>query len=218
MVHGFPSTAFHRLRHVLRSQADKDKEARVAILHSLLGFLDSRSFSTVWYWLLLLGLWSMTGRSVLGVPTEVVFRARATLRGGDVDSPLILNLLDWLSLVLPRWRLGRTEGTVFLGLAAFGLSSLGLLGFLYGLEMAQALTLMFAPFLLLFWMRILLARRLRPLMAQAEAEALPLAEVAAQAVGRMIWHRFLVTLLSVVSVAFTALWGAYWIVTHPFGI
>lgn len=190
----------------------------MAILHSLLAFLDSRSFGTVWYWLLLLGLWSATGRSILGVPAEVVARARAAMRSDTPESPAVLNLLDWLSLALPRWRLGRTEGAVFLGIAAFCLSSLALLGFLYGLEMAQALTLMLSPFLLLFWLRILLARRLMPLMARAEAGELPMTELAQQTVRRMIWHRRFVSLLSVVSVAITALWGAIWVVMHPFGI
>ena len=33
---------------------------------SLIGFLDSRSFGTVWYWLVVIGTWSLTGRSVIG--------------------------------------------------------------------------------------------------------------------------------------------------------
>lgn len=197
---------------------DKDKEACVAILHSLLAFLDSQSFATVWYWLLLFGLWSTTGRSVLGVPADIIVRAHHAIRGNDTESPMLSHLLDWLSLALPRWRLGQIEGAVFLGVATFGLSTLGLLGFFYDLEMAQALTLLLLPFLLLFWMRILLARRLAPLMQQAEAGEVPIGDAARQILRRLIWHRRLVSLLSIVSVAITALCGAIWIIRHPFGL
>ncbi|MGN7867856.1 hypothetical protein [Paracoccus sp. 22332] len=185
--------------------------------NSLIGFLDSRSFGTVWYWLVVIGTWSLTGRSVIGVPVEILSRARAALAEGKGDAPVVLHLLDWLSLVLPRWRLGRREGACFLAATGFALSSLAIMGIGYDLELALASFLLLMPLAALFWMRIALARRLVPLLEAAEQGAQPIPEAASQAVRRMVIHRRLVTVLSMAAVAVTALWGALWSVIHPYG-
>ncbi|WCR09548.1 hypothetical protein JHW45_10490 [Paracoccus stylophorae] len=184
----------------------------------LISFLDSRSFGTIWFWLVVIGMWSATGRNVLGVPTEIVTRARHAQRAGETESAAVVSLLDWLSLVLPRWQLGRHEGVVFLAVSAFFLTSLAIFGFRYGLEMAQALTLLLVPFLILFWMRVRLARRLVPLLAAGQEGERPVEGVGAETVRLMIRHRRLVTALSVVAVALTALWGMLWELMHPNGL
>lgn len=184
---------------------------------SLIGFLDSRSFGTIWYWLVVIFTWSLTGRSVIGVPTEIVTRARAALADGQQDAPVVLHLLDWLSLVLPRWQIGAREGAVFLALTGFLLSSLAIMGIGYALELALASFLLLLPFAILFWMRVLLARRLMPLLKAAEQGAQPIADAAAEVVRRMVIHRRLVTALSMAAVAVTAIWGALWSVVHPYG-
>lgn len=184
---------------------------------SLIGFLDSRSFGTVWYWVVVIGTWSLTGRSVIGVPAEILSRARAALAESKGNAPVVLHLLDWLSLVLPRWRLGVREGAVFLGATGFGLTSLAIMGIGYDLELALASFLLLFPFAILFWMRVILARRLMPLLEAAEQGARPIPDAAAQAVRHMVIHRRLVTVLSMAAVAVTALWGALWSVVHPYG-
>ena len=93
------------------------------MIQAILSILDSRSFGSIWFWLLLVLVWGHAGRRVLGVPVDIAQAAR----GGD--EPAALLLLDWLSLTLPRWRLGPKEGAVLLGLGAFGLSALAVLGF-----------------------------------------------------------------------------------------
>lgn len=186
--------------------------------NGVIGLLDSRSFVTVWYWLVLVGMWSATGRSVLGVPTEVLGRARSDLRAGRGETMAVITLLDWLSLVLPRWRMGPREGVVFLGVTSFGLTVLALMGFLFWLEMAQALFLLLFPFWLLFWMRHALARRLIPLIEDAQEGRASPEETATAAVRRMVRHRTWVLLLSMLAVAVTALWGTLWSLLHPNGL
>lgn len=186
-------------------------------LNGLIGFLDSRSFSSVWFWLLLAGLWSAAGRSVLGVPGDVLMRARAA-QSDQPGGAAAITLLNWLSLTLPRWHLGRREGAIFLGATAFVLTSLAILGFRYRLEMAQAICLMLVPIWLLFWMRVRLARRLLPLMQAGQEGSRPVAEIAAQTIRAMTIHRRLVTVLSMLSVAVAALWGALWVAIHPYGV
>lgn len=184
----------------------------------IISFLGSRSFGSVWFWLVLIGMWSATGRNVLGVPTEILGRARRAQAAGDLDSRAVVTLLDWLSLVLPRWQTGPREGAVFLAVTSFLLTSLAVMGFGYGLEMAQALTLLLVPFAMLFWLRVLLARRLVPLLAAGQEGDRPVAGVAADCIRLMSTHRLLVTGLSIVAVAATAMWGMLWTLIHPNGL
>lgn len=186
--------------------------------NSLIGFLDSRSFGTIWYWLVVIGLWSLTGRSVIGVPADILSRARAALAEGQREAPVILHLLDWLSLILPRWRMGRREGVAFLGGAGFVLTSLAIMGFGYGLELALASFLVLLPLSILFGLRVGLARRLIPLLEAAEKGERPVPDVAAEAVRRMLVHRRWVTVLSMAAVAITAILGALWSAVHPYGL
>lgn len=187
-------------------------------IDGVIGFLDSRSFGTIWFWIVLIGLWSASGRHVMGVPAEVLMRARQARRAGRPEADEVIALLDWLSLTLPRWRLGRSEGAIFLGASLFALTSLAILGFGYWLEMAQALTLLATPFLVLFWMRVWLARGLAPVLAEAQSGARPVAEAAAEAIRRMVIHRRLASVLSIASVAATALWGTLWMLMRPYGL
>ena len=184
---------------------------------NLIGLLGSRSFSTIWFWLVLIGMWSVVGRSVLGIPTEVLARARASLAGDDAQGPAVITLLDWLSLILPRWQLRPREGAAFLGVTSFLMTSLAVLGFVFWLEMAQALTLLLLPFWVLFWMRVRLARRLVPLVHAAQEGRAPVSQAAGDAARAMVWHKRFVTILSMIAVAVTALWGALWTVLHPVG-
>ena len=210
-------TAFPSPLTVLRSRAPKDKEARVPQFDSLIGFLDSRSFGTVWYWLVVIGAWSLTGRAVIGVPVEILTRARSAIQAGEGASPVVLHLLDWLSLVLPRWRVGAGEGAMLLGGTGFVLTSLAIMGVGYGLELALAAFLLLMPLAILFWLRLALARRLMPLLEAAGQGTRTVPDAAAEAVRRMVIHRRAVTVLSMMAVALAALWGALWSVIHPYG-
>ncbi|WP_282601810.1 hypothetical protein [Paracoccus sp. PARArs4] len=184
---------------------------------SLIGLLDSRSFSTVWFWILQIGAWSVTGRTVLGVPVEIVARARAAHSAGQAETPEALTLLDWLSLTLPRWRLGPREGAIFLGVTSFLLSSGFVLGFNFGLELAQAAFLLALPFWLLFWMRVRLARKLAPMLVAAQEGRAGLADTVGQVARSMAHHRIGVIALSLVSLLVTMVWGMLWIALHPMG-
>lgn len=183
-----------------------------------IGLMDSRSFGSVWYWLIVIGLWSVMGRTILGVPVEVVLGARRAQSSGDTDGDAVITLLDWLSLLLPRWQLGTREGSVMLGGMLFLLTSLAVLGFGYDLEMAQALSLLLIPVVILFWMRVRLARRLVPLIHSGQAGERPLSEIASDVIRYMIWHRRFFVMLSILAVAATALWGMYWSLMHPNGL
>ncbi|MDO5613577.1 MAG: hypothetical protein Q4G14_10100 [Paracoccus sp. (in: a-proteobacteria)] len=182
----------------------------------LTGFLDllgARSFSSIWFWLVLVTAWTVSGRAVLGVPLDVLTRARR-----DPDGPAGLLLLDWLSLTLPRWRIGPRDGLWLLGAACFGLTVLAVLGFGYGREMAQALALLLVPFALLLLMRLRLAQLLIPLLDAAQHGATPPEAAVAEAMRQINRHRNWAFVLSVLAVAVTAAWGTMYRLMHPFGI
>lgn len=180
---------------------------------AILALLDSRSYGTVWFWLMLMLAWAGAGRRILGVPWDVVAGLRQATGGGEAEA---LALLDWLSLTLPRWRLGPRDGALLLGAGSFLMTVLLILGFGYGLEMAQALVLLLAPLALLFVLDLRLARRLRAVLARAEVGQ-PVAEAGAEAARLMTRHRMVILMLSILSALVTGFFAALWMILHPYG-
>ena len=178
-----------------------------------LDLMDARSFSSLWFWLVLIGVWTLTGRSVLGVPSDVIARA-----GRDPSGQAGMTLLDWLSLCLPRWRLTDGGGAVLLAVTGFVLTGLAVLGFAYGLEAAQALTLLLVPYATLTGLRLLLARKLMPLLTGAQDGGIAPDLAAADALRAINRHRWAVLLLGMIAVAAAAMWGTIWSLPYPSGI
>lgn len=191
----------------------------MTLLDGLLPLLDTRSFASLWYWLALAIVWSVSTRGVLGVPPDVIARARtrAAAEGQSDPAPEALVLLDWLSLTVPRMRLSGREGAGLLGVAMFGLTVLALLGFRYGFELPQALSLLLMPLALLALVRLRLARRMSALLEGARSGAVAPAEAAATAARVLTAHRWLATGLSILAVGVTAGWGTLWRLAHPNG-
>ena len=187
------------------------------VLGAVLAILDSRSFNSIWFWLMLATCWSLAGRSVLGVPPDIIHKAMRRHDDTAEAERAAITLLDWLSLMLPRWRVDPREGSWLFGLAVFFLVVLAMLGFAYGLEMAQALVLLLAPLGILAILRLRLARKLAAILDQARSGAISVAEAANRAAPPMRRHRFLTSFLSILSVALAAYWGALWLLAHPFG-
>lgn len=209
-----------------------ERGQRMGGMQGLLDVLDTRSFSSMWYWLILASLWTWLGRGALGIPAEVVAAVRRRARtaanaraGADEESaaappaahgpaPASLLLLDWLSLTTPRWQVPPRDGAILLGVACFVLTLLAGLGFLYGMETAQALALLMGPLLVLAVLRVRLAARLAGDLAAAEAGRLSPDAAAETAATRIARHMRHAMALSVIAVAGTALWGTLWLAVH----
>ncbi|MDO5657080.1 MAG: hypothetical protein Q4G36_01985 [Paracoccus sp. (in: a-proteobacteria)] len=185
----------------------------------LIELLDTRPFLSAWFWLWFVTSWSWAGRHVLGVPMDVVHAARKAL-GAEApppDAPAALVLFDWLSLHVPRARPGRRETQMLLAGSGFVAAGLFVLGFRFGVSMAQALFLFVVPFIALFWMRVRLAECLVPLLDEA-SRGRPVNETARDVLRVIGIHRALFHLLSIASVVITGLWGMLWLLTHPNGL
>lgn len=176
-----------------------------------LHLLGSRSFTSIWFWLMLALMWSLAGRNIAGVPDQAVRAVRRDEEGAA------LRLLDWLSLALPERLAHPGEWAVMVAIGAFALSSLAVLGFGFGLEMAQALAILLIPLGVVALLRQRLARQLHDILARAAAGTPP-EEAAAQAARQIIRQRWLSLALSLVAVVGAAFYGALHTVIHrPLG-
>ncbi len=153
--------------------------------------IDLRSFSNLWYWIALAVTWSSASHWVLGVPYDMVLRARRV--GGQAEQDLIDIVRVNVSRIL---YISEEAGPILLAMAAFILSSLILLGFYYGSEFCQALVLILLPLSLVGLMTISTARKIR--VSGAVGEALH---------RRLSLHRVTVQVLGMLSIFVTAFWG-----------
>jgi uncharacterized membrane protein YfcA len=157
--------------------------------------IDMRSFSNLWYWIVLAVMWSSLSHWVLGIPYHMVQRARR----GHADSQR-----DLLVLVEINTRriqeFGAISGVFFVGGAGFVISSLLVLGWGYGVEFAQAIVLLLLPFLAVTGLNVLTAHRVQ----NVEID---------QLYRRMRHHRLIVQLMGIISIFITAFWGMYTNVT-----
>jgi len=153
--------------------------------------LDIGAFDSLWYWLFVVLFWAQATARVLGVPVAVIDRAAA----GDADAaaegaPMLARECARRGSAAARPRPWQAA------VVGFGLALLAVLGFGYGLEIAQAGVLILGPAAL---------GTLR--------EAALLRDLAALPVGAAPWplmraHRLRMRALAILAVAVAAFWGA----------
>lgn len=171
-----------------------NREGRTAVFdwyETVFELIDMRSFSNLWYWIALAVVWSASSHYILGVPYDMVTRARR--QGGVAEDDLRdlvrvnVNRLLYIASVAGLW---------LVAIVAFVLTMLALLGFVYAVEFAQALFLLACPMSAVFGLSVRTARRIR------EADGAGL--------HRMLQrHRLAVQLIGMVAIFVTAFWGMY---------
>ena len=159
----------------------------------LVEVIDLRSFSNLWYWIALGVIWSSASHWVLGVPYDMVARARR--EGGqalnDLETLVRINTSRMLDF-------SRNRGVWLVGFVSFLVTVLGLLGFAYGSEFAQAVLLLFVPLCLLGYLSLRVAVRIEA--GEGRGDAL---------CRRLFRHRLSVQLLGMASIFLTSLYGMY---------
>lgn len=155
--------------------------------------IDMRSFSNLWFWIALAVMWSTASHWVLGVPYDMIMRARRF--GGEAET----DLEDLVRIYTNRLLyVGRVSGLWVLGISCFLLTLLGLLGFYYWVEFAQAM------FLLAFPMSIV------GLLTLSTARLIQDAGLRGDALYRRLWvHRLMTQVIGMLSIVATSLWGMY---------
>ncbi len=165
---------------------------------SVLEVIDMRSFTSIWYWIVVAVVWSTTAHWTMGVPYDAVSRARKASGSGlentaqddfetlvRVNCNRIIHIMD-------------VSGPWIVGGAFFLLTMLGLLGFWYEIEIAQAIFLIAAPMALVAVLSIRNARLIR-------ARSL-IGDTLRSHMGR---QRFFNQVIGMVSIFITAFWGMW---------
>lgn len=153
--------------------------------------IDMRSFSNLWYWIALAVVWSASSHYVLGVPYDMISRARR--QGGAAEEDLRdlvrvnVNRLIYIASVAGLW---------LVGLAFFVLTALAVLGFAYGVEFAQAVFLLAFPMSLVFALSVRTARAIR----DADGAGLH---------AMLQRHRLHIQIVGMLAIFVTAFWGMY---------
>ena len=153
--------------------------------------IDLRSFSNLWYWIALAFTWSRTSHWILGVPWDMVQRARRIGGQAEIDFQMMLraslNRIGHISAV---------AGTAAAAIAAALLTMLAMLGFGYGVEFCQALFLIAFPMSLVGLMSV----RMAHWIDAAGIEGAKLHKA-------LTWHRVRVQAIGLTSIFITAMWG-----------
>jgi len=168
-----------------------DRDGPLDFLDLVTQVIDLRSFSNLWYWIVLAILWSSLSHWVLGVPFDMVMRAR---RGdaGSFDDMQALARIN-VNRILTLSARGGLFATAFV---AFVLTSLAVLGWVYRVEFCQALFLLVFPMVVVGGMSIITATRLR----QQEF---------AELIRTLRMHRLRVQLTGIMFIFLTAFWGMW---------
>ncbi|MEX0328671.1 MAG: component of SufBCD complex [Ruegeria sp.] len=163
------------------------------IYSSIFELIDMRSFSNLWFWIALAVLWSSVSHWVLGVPYDLVVRARRV--GGQNER----DLLDLVRINSNRLLyVFDVSGIVILALACFFFTGLATLGFYYGLEFAQAVFLLLFPLCFVTAINIGVAKKLQRI------------EVTLEAVSKSLTRcRIYTQIIGMISIVVTSLWGMY---------
>ena len=108
--------------------------------------IDFRSFSNLWFWIALAVLWSTASHLVVGVPFDMVRRAARGNEQSLEDMHVLANIHARRILFIAE-----ETGLITTAFSFFLVTMLALLGFLYRVEFAQAILLLFLPLMLVAW-------------------------------------------------------------------
>jgi hypothetical protein len=160
---------------------------------SIFELIDMRSFSNLWFWIALAVAWSSASHWILGVPYDMILRARRV--GGQSE----MDLEDIARVNVNRLLyIGRVSGLWILGFTCFLLSGLAVLGFAYDVEFAQAVFLLGFPMSLVGLLNLSTAR-----LIEGEGATGALLH------KRLLRCRIYTQMIGTAAIFVTALWGMY---------
>jgi hypothetical protein len=160
---------------------------------SVFELIDMRSFSNLWYWIALAVIWSTSSHWVLGVPYDMVTRAKR--QGGETEADL--QTMVRINVTRLLW-IASVSGLWLLGIVFFLLTVLAGLGFFYNVEFAQAVFLILAPMTIVGALSLRTAQKV-----QRSGVAVP------ELYRQMLRHRMTTQGIGMVSIFVTSMWGMW---------
>ena len=155
--------------------------------------IDMRSFSNLWYWIALAVLWSSASHWIMGVPLDMITRARKLGEAAQAELETLAQINAARLLYISR-----SSGIWIIGFASFLLTMLVVLGFVQDVEFAQAVFFLLAPSMLVGFLSLRTAYAIE--QQEPKGEAL---------IGRLMRQRLAVQFIGMVSIFVTALFGMY---------
>ncbi|CUX83127.1 MAG: hypothetical protein HLUCCA05_11805 [Roseibaca calidilacus] len=169
----------------------------MVILENIFELIDMRSFSSVWFWIILALAWSSVSQNVMGAPFDLIVKARRT--GGQAAEDL--NTLVGI-FVRRRLVVVRRAGHWVLGFQVMVLTTVCIMAFGYAMEFAQAVFLLFLPLTLTQLLTLRLAFRIEhDRMRDARLQR------------ALLRHRLWIQLVGLVAIFVTAVWGMLHVMT-----
>ncbi|MEM9845894.1 MAG: component of SufBCD complex [Pseudomonadota bacterium] len=162
------------------------------LFDTIFELIDMRSFSNLWFWIMLAVLWSSVSHWVIGVPWDMVVRARRRDEEQTVEDLHHLVRVNCNRILL----ISDEVGLILCGVICFSLTTLVLLGFFYDNEFSQAVFLLALPMTFLALLSVRSARVIR--RDNLTGEAL---------YRRLSRHRIVTQAIGLVSIFVTAVWG-----------
>jgi len=155
--------------------------------------IDMRSFSNLWYWIALAVVWSSAAHWVLGIPYDMIQRARrdSAEAMGDLEEIARVNIKRFLYIA-------DAAGMWLIGFTSFLLSGLAILAFGYGVEFSQAVFLLAFPMTIVGAMSVRAAQRIAADDTQGD-----------DLVRTLLRHRFYVQIVGIFAIFATAMFGMY---------
>ena len=155
--------------------------------------IDLRTFSSIWYWFAVIVSWAVASHWLIGVPFDLLYRARKA-------DPEHIADLEAITDVNVRRFTGLTDmaGPYLLGFVDFVLTTIGMVGFYYGLELGQGLFILAAPLTVILFLNVTVAHDLRrnPLRGPDLVHRLFRLRIWSQAIG-------------MIAIFFTAMYGMW---------
>lgn len=169
------------------------KELQLNVYETLTDVIDLRSFSNLWFWIVLAVVWSSISHWVIGVPFDMLTRARQ--KGGQAEQ----DLEDLVRINSNRILFIVDEAGLWMAaIMSAILTTLAMLGFIYDVELAQAVFLLAFPMTGIGLLSIYTARKVQD--GEGQGEALW---------RRMRLHRLATQFIGMASIFVTAIWGMY---------
>ncbi len=163
--------------------------------------ISLHTFSNVWYWLAVAVTWSMVCHWILGVPFDMIYRARRENEdaAADLEAMVAINVrrLTTITDIAGLW---------IMGFIAFSLSALMMAGFYYGFELAQGLFCLGLP--------LTVTGLISLAQSRAFAANQPTGPALLAALMRL---RLVFQLIAMISIFMTAMYGMYRNLSLPLG-
>lgn len=155
--------------------------------------IDLGSFSSLWYWIGVAIIWSTVSHWVLGVPYDMITRAKR--HGGQAEA----DLHDMVRINVNRQlNVAAVAGIWLIAILFFALSMLGALGFIYRIEVAQAIFLIVFPMSFVGALSVSTSR----LIAATSPEGAALYAVLTR-------HRLWTQIIGMIAIFITGLYGMF---------